>query len=107
MNTINIHNVVSARLTPVKSMPIIIPGMPNRTAHMRDLLLVNDVGHKTTITIFADEAPEQISTAAPDLLAALSQIERLTREADGITINVRAMLGDIARAAIAKAEGKQ
>lgn len=42
---------------------------------------------------------------APDLLAALEQIERLSREADGNLVDVRAMLGDIARAAISKAIG--
>jgi hypothetical protein len=41
-----------------------------------------------------------------ELLEALRLIERLTREADGIAINVRDMLGGIARAAIARAEGK-
>lgn len=35
-----------------------------------------------------------------ELLAALEQIERLGREADGNLVDVRAMLGDIARAAI-------
>lgn len=37
-----------------------------------------------------------------ELLAALEQIERLGREADGNLVDVRAMLGDIARAAISK-----
>jgi hypothetical protein len=41
-----------------------------------------------------------------ELLEALRLIERLTREADGIAINVRDMLGGIARAAMARAEGK-
>ncbi len=41
-----------------------------------------------------------------ELLEALRLIERLTREADGIAINVRDMLGGIARAAIARAEGQ-
>jgi hypothetical protein len=41
-----------------------------------------------------------------ELLEALRLIERLTREADGIAINVRDMLGGIARAAIARAEVK-
>jgi hypothetical protein len=41
-----------------------------------------------------------------ELLEALRLIERLTREADGIAINVRDMLGGIARAAIARAEEK-
>lgn len=40
-----------------------------------------------------------------ELLAALEQIERLGREADGNLVDVRAMLGDIARAAIAKVKG--
>ena len=35
------------------------------------------------------------------LSAALEQIERLSREADGNMVDVRAMLGDIARTAIA------
>jgi hypothetical protein len=41
-----------------------------------------------------------------ELLEALRLIERLTREADGIAINVRDMLGGIARAAIARVEVK-
>ncbi len=40
------------------------------------------------------------------MLFALQQIERLSREADGSLVDVRAMLGDIARAAIAKATGQ-
>jgi hypothetical protein len=42
-----------------------------------------------------------------ELLEALRLIERLTREADGIAINVRDMLGGIARAAMARAEGPE
>ncbi len=38
-----------------------------------------------------------------ELLAALLQIERLSREANRNMVDVPAMLGDIARAAIAKA----
>jgi hypothetical protein len=37
------------------------------------------------------------------LLAALAQIERLSRTADRSQVDVASMLGDIARAAIAKA----
>jgi hypothetical protein len=40
--------------------------------------------------------------AAPDLLATLEQIARLAREADRSRLDVATMLGDIARAAIAK-----
>jgi hypothetical protein len=38
------------------------------------------------------------------VLGALRQIERLSREADGSLVDVRAMLGGIARAAIVKME---
>lgn len=44
--------------------------------------------------------------AAPELLEALEQIERLSRTADAKLVNVRAMLGDIARAALSKARGE-
>jgi hypothetical protein len=47
----------------------------------------------------------RLIAAAPSMLATLQQIERLSREADGSLVNVTAMLGDIARAAIAKATG--
>ena len=43
--------------------------------------------------------------AAPELLATLEQIARLSREADRSRVDVASMLGDIARAAIAKAAG--
>lgn len=52
------------------------------------------------------DADARLIAAAPDLLAALAQIERLSREADRKLVNVPAMLGDIARAAIAKATGQ-
>ena len=42
-----------------------------------------------------------------EVLAALAQIERLSREAGGNLVDVRAALGDIARAAIAKATGQE
>ena len=60
--------------------------------------------HEAAITALkaALEQPEQEEYT----LVALRLIERLTREADGIAINVRDMLGGIARAAIARAEGK-
>lgn len=45
----------------------------------------------------------ELAGAAPDLLTSLEIIERLSREADGSLVDVRAMLGDIARAAITKA----
>lgn len=51
----------------------------------------------------AAEANAFLLAAAPELLAALEQIERLSREADRSLVDVRAMLGDIARAAIRKA----
>jgi hypothetical protein len=52
------------------------------------------------------EADARLIAAAPELLAALEQIERLGREADGNFVDVRAMLSEIARAAIAKATGE-
>jgi hypothetical protein len=51
------------------------------------------------------QANAALIAAAPKLLEALQQIERLSREADGKAVDVPAMLGDIARAAVAKAEG--
>ena len=53
-----------------------------------------------------EEANAHLIAAAPELLDALKQIERLSREADSNLVDVRAMLGDIARDAIAKAEGE-
>jgi len=38
------------------------------------------------------------------MLFALQQIERLSREADGARVDVPALLGDIARAALEKVE---
>ena len=52
------------------------------------------------------KANANLITAVPELFEALEQIERLSREADGTLVDVRAMLGDIARAAIAKATNK-
>lgn len=46
------------------------------------------------------EANARLITAAPELFAALQQIERLSREADRSTVDVASMLGDIARTAI-------
>ncbi len=46
----------------------------------------------------------RLSAVNRELLEALRLIERLTREADGIAINVRDMLGGIARSAMARAE---
>lgn len=54
--------------------------------------------------MFADNA--RLIANAPEMLAALQQIERLGREADGNLVDVRAMLREIARAAIAKATGQ-
>lgn len=54
----------------------------------------------------APEDDARLIAAAPELLEALEQIERLSREANGTLVDVPAMLGDIARAAIAKAEGR-
>lgn len=51
------------------------------------------------------QANAHLIANAPSMLATLQQIERLSREADGSLVNVTAMLGDIARAAIAKATG--
>ncbi|WP_447775673.1 hypothetical protein [Variovorax boronicumulans] len=48
-----------------------------------------------------DDRDEQMAQA----LAALTQIERLSREADGNLVDVRTLLGDIARTAIAVATG--
>ena len=45
----------------------------------------------------------RLIAAAPDLLEALQHIERLSRKANDSMVNVPAMLGNIARAAIAKA----
>lgn len=45
----------------------------------------------------------RLIAAAPDMAAALAQIERLSREADRAAVDVPAMLGDIARAALARA----
>ena len=53
------------------------------------------------------KANAALIAAAPELLAALEQIERLSLEADGTLVDVRAVLGDIARAAIAKAVGHE
>lgn len=44
-------------------------------------------------------------TINTELIAALEQIERLSRTADGKLVNVPAMIGDIARAALSKARG--
>jgi hypothetical protein len=52
--------------------------------------------HKT------QEANARLIAAAPELLAALEQIKRLSLEADRSRLDVASMLGDIARAAIAK-----
>ena len=49
------------------------------------------------------EANARLIAAAPELLAALEQIKRLSLEADRSRLDVASMLGDIARAAIAKA----
>lgn len=53
-----------------------------------------------------NNADARLIAASPDLMAALEQIERLSREANGSLVDVRAMLGDIARAAIVKARGR-
>ena len=52
-----------------------------------------------------EQQAHQAQAQRAELLAALEQIERLGREADGNLVDVRAMLGDIARAAIAKVKG--
>ena len=48
----------------------------------------------------AAQANAQLIAASPKLFTALQQIERLSRDADGSKVDVRAMLGDIARAAV-------
>lgn len=68
------------------------------TPHYSDVA-VTIAGERKSI----QEANARLIAAAPDLLATLSQIERLSREADGNLVNVRSMLGDIARAAITRA----
>ena len=51
-------------------------------------------------------ANARLIAAAPDLYAALEQIERLSREADRSQVDVASMLSDISRAALAKARGE-
>lgn len=63
-------------------------------------------------TLIADCAPmaymvdaiqnARLIAAAPELLATLEQIARLSREADRARLDVASMLGDIARAAVVK-----
>lgn len=65
--------------------------------------IVSSSGQTIVYELNSSEEDARLIAAAPDLLAALEQIERLGREADGSMVDVRAMLGDIARAAIAKA----
>lgn len=52
------------------------------------------------------ERQAKLIAAAPDLLATLEQISRLSSEADRRLVDVASMLGDIARAAIARATGE-
>jgi hypothetical protein len=63
MHTIGLHNIVSVQITPTKSL-----GIQNaehmRECYHRDIILTDDRGNKTTITIFADELPEQINLEA-------------------------------------------
>jgi hypothetical protein len=81
---------------------------------------INTDGGQPTAAVFATEdrllvancaffseaeslANARLIAAAPELLAALEQIKRLSLEADRSRLDVASMLGDIARAAIAKA----
>lgn len=57
--------------------------------------------HPTMQQALASFAPPPMSPQQA-MLFALQQIERLSREADGARVNVPAMLGDIARAALSK-----
>ena len=63
---------------------------------------VMSTGHARSV----EDANARLIASAPDLLAALEQIERLSREADRALVDVPAMLGDIARAALCKARGE-
>jgi len=84
----------------------------NETASSTMAAPIN-AGRETIAMVVTDDwerkeemhANARLIAAAPELLAALSQIERLSREADGGLVDVRAMLGDIARSAISKATG--
>lgn len=59
--------------------------------------------HPIFVQALAPFAPPPMSRDQA-MLFALQQIERLSREADAAAVNVPAMLGDIARAALAKVE---
>lgn len=61
MNTINVQNIVSTQLSPVRALPINgVAGSEGRHFYLRDLVLVDDAGHRTTITIFAHTSAQQI-----------------------------------------------
>ncbi|QDX22155.1 hypothetical protein FP568_13400 [Pandoraea pnomenusa] len=58
-------------------------------------------------TASREDVDARLIATAPERLEALEQIERLSRTADGKLVDVPAMLGDIARAALSKARGEQ
>lgn len=66
MNTIHIHNIVSARLTPVRTLTTSPDdnGQGGQQFHLRDLILIDDENRKTTITIFSNSAAQIALEAA-------------------------------------------
>lgn len=61
MNTINIHGITSVRLSPVQTLDIPASvGSAERKCYTRDLILIDDDGRKTCITIYAESTPEQL-----------------------------------------------
>ncbi|MGF6347926.1 hypothetical protein [Variovorax sp. W2I14] len=81
----------------VLDAPIVIPA---RSAEDRAISIWHQHVPAHELAPF-DDRDELMAQA----IAALKQIERLSREADGNLVDVPAALGDIARAAIAKVAG--
>jgi|GEM_PF-2185610 hypothetical protein len=60
--TLHVHNIVRTELTPIRALDIHRPG--GRQFHLRDLILIDDQGHRTTVTIFSHVTPDQIAVEA-------------------------------------------
>ena len=78
------------------------------TCHARTTVFVPDPSHFSNLRVVAecvDEADARLVAAAPDLLAALREIEAVVLRR-GYTQRGAAEMADLAAAAIAKAEGR-
>ena len=67
-------------------------------------LIVAESGHRVATCEDLSTANARLIAAAPELLAAIKQIARLSETADRHRLDVASMLGDIARAALVKVE---